>query len=217
MKERIFIIALLMVSSICQAQTLEPLYSIDLNRIITIKKNRIDPFVSGDVEFQNYASTENVIVGNSIYSIKTAFDKYTDSRRGFNVISLCKGGKDLLTLKSCDAWTYTYGGPSSTNYQKYTNNKHFIAIDLSNNSKALFFIGWPYGGDLPILSIIVLTENDAKLVYNKNVAIVTIDVADNQHLIKIQTALEEYDSSGKLLTSPNYAYLVLENEILKVK
>lgn len=217
MKRISLIIALLIITSICKAQSEEAIFNINSERIITTKSNMIDPVGTDNVLFKGYSSSTNVTVGNTVYTVKTAVGENENADFGFNIISIYNNNSNLLTLKDHDMWTYTYSGRSTTNYKSYTDNKYFITIDLSQYAKALLFIGWPYGGDLPILTIIVLTENDAKLVFNKNMGISTITKTDNQYLIKVKTVLEEYDSSGRLTTSPKYNYITLENEILKLK
>ncbi len=89
-----------------------------------------------------------------------------------------------------------------TSYQQYTNNQYFIPIPLSKRAVALAFIGWPYDSTPSCLTIIVLTENDAKLVFNKNMNINTIAQSGNSYRMEIQANIIEYGEDGKPFDDP---------------
>lgn len=222
MKQFFFIVFLLANLSICKAQTESAIFTINSNGIISINSVMIDPLDSGhNINSLSYLPKNPVrfLVGNSTFTVKTSTFKDWDDNEGygFNVISLYKAESKILEVKQLDSWTFTSGGGSSINFSKYTNNRYFVPIDLSNKAKALFFLGWPYGGDLPYLTIFVVTEQDAKLVFNKNMGLDSIVKSDNQCVIKVQTGLEEYDSNGKLCVAPIFAQMYLKNGVLYLK
>lgn len=215
-KYSIIILLLLSTSVAVQAQIGTAIYNMNINsKSISPIVSMIDRTEDSDISYTEFQSTQSVTVGKTDFFIKTATVDNPDA--GFNVIGIYKENKKLIELKDWDMWTYMYDGPSSVNYQKYTDNRYYIPLDLNVQTKALCFVGWSYGGDLPYLTIIILTENDAKLVFHQNASIINIMKTDNEYSIKIQTTLEEYDSCGKLTTSPTYGTIYSKSGILYIK
>ena len=106
---------------------------------------------------------------------------------------------------------------NAKDFKKYTDNEYFIPVKLSHKAMALVFLGWPYGGDMPYLTIIVATENDVNIVFNKRMGLNSITTYP-LFKMKVQTVLEEYDSNGKLCTPPMYAEIGLDGrDILYLK
>lgn len=211
-------VALVIGSLISQAQTnvFEEIFKVDSSQQITPNNGMIDKFF--DVPRMHTAKYTpsrpfDFKVGNTSYTLKTCiFEQWDDNlKNGFNVLGIYKENKLLLEVKQPDIWTYTYDGGSMMDYKMYTNNKYFIPVKLTNSSMALLFIGWPYGGDLPYLSIIVVTEKDVKLVLNKHLGLDSITTSPT-YKMKVQTVLGECDSSGKLLISPKYAEIGVTKE-----
>lgn len=219
MRSILFCIALLVTVSISRAQTGTAIFNIGPNGDISVNDTMISKIGVDDLTFKEYQSSSPVTVGKTNYIVKTAFDEGEEKggEAGFNVISVYRGDNKLLELKDYDMWTYTYDGESAINYKKDTDNRYFIPIELSQQTKALAFVGWPYGGDLPYLTIIVLTEKDVKLVFHRYMYISAITKLNNQYSMKTQTTLEEYDSCGKLCIAPTYTTIYSKNGILYLK
>lgn len=176
----------------------------------------MNPIGYESIEINGYYPSQFVSVGNSRYEIKVASAKYEDDNTGFNIIEIHKGTEKLLELRDLDMWTYMYGGKSATNYRKYTENRYFLPLDLKANIKALCFVGWPYGGDLPLLTIIILTEKEAKLVFNKRVSIIEMTKTEGEYTLKVQTNLEEFDSSGVQVIFQKYTTMNSKDGILYI-
>lgn len=151
-------------------------------------------------KFEIGVGTAKFTIGTGLLNIEDAL-----GNDEFNAIATYKDGSKMVEVKQFDSWTLTFGGRPSRDYSAYTSNKYYIPIVLTKDVTILAFRGWPYGGDLPYLTLIALTEKDAKLIYNKNASIVEIKQEEGMKTIKIQTKLEEYDSCGKLCTAPVYA------------
>lgn len=217
MRSILFCIALLFEYSITLAQTGTAIFNINPDGRITINKEMVRQIGVDNVSYDKYQSSIPITVGKTNFVVKTAACEGEED--GFNVISIFKGDNKLLELKDYDIWTFLYDGRSATNYKMHTNNRYFIPIDLSEQAKALVFVGWPYGGDLPYLTIIVMTEQDVKLVFNQHMWIKTITnkPENKRYTMRVQTRLEEYDSSGNPLIAPTHTDINLENGILVIK
>lgn len=224
MKNMLFLVALLInLSSVCKAQVgTEDIFYIESTGAIVKNYSMIDEFYKGvDISRLQYTPSYpfQFSVGSTTYTLKTCIFKDWDdnSSNGFNVISIYKDGRREFELKQPDIWTYTYGGGSSIDFKKYTDNEYFIPVKLSHKAMALVFLGWPYGGDMPYLTIIVATENDVNIVFNKRMGLNSI-TAYPFFKMKVQTILEEYDSNGKLCTPPMYAEIGLDGrDVLYLK
>ncbi|WP_294627748.1 hypothetical protein [uncultured Bacteroides sp.] len=212
-----FIFALSVALSLSgSAQNKHQIYSIDGNRRIIPVESMINPIGYERIEFNGYHPSQFVTVGSTRYAIKIATDELEDKGSGFNVIEIHKGTEKLMELRDIDMWTYMYAGKSATNYRKYTDNRYFIPLELKPDIKALCFVGWPYGGDLSLLTIVVLTENEAKLVFNKRVSIVTMAKEEGEYTLKVQTNLEEFDSSGVQVIFQEYTTMNSKDGILYI-
>ncbi|MCE8951595.1 hypothetical protein [Bacteroides thetaiotaomicron] len=217
MNKNVLLALLLMLTSlVSKAQIGTAMYTIESStKNISPITTMIDAIETCNISYKDFQSTQTVSIGKSNFLIKTATSD--DPMAGFNVICIYKENNKLIELKDYNMWTYMYDGLSYTDYKQYTNNRYYILLDLNFQTKALCFVGWPYGGDLPYLTIIILTENDAKLVFHKNMSINNIVKTNNEYSIKIQTTLEEYDSCGKLITAPTYGTIYSKDGILFIK
>lgn len=209
MKRVLLLIVLFTNLIVCKSQVREEdIFDIESTGFIFNNSLMIDDFNDKNVINKLEYRPDNPFqftVGSTTYTLKTCvFKEWDDFSYGFNVISIYKDNRLEFELKQAELWTYAYGGPSSLDFRKYTNNEYFIPVKLSYNAVALIFQGWPYGGDMPYLTIVVATESDIKLVFNKRMGLSSIT---NYPLfkMKVQTVLEEYDSCGKLCTPPVYA------------
>lgn len=183
------------------------IFDLSFDGNIDINSSMIDDFGDKDVVSKLKYKPDypyQFTVGATTYTLKTCvFEDWDDYASGFNVISIYKDNHIEFELKQSDLWTYAYGGGSSIDFRTYTDNKYFIPAKLSPTAMALVFQGWPYGGDMPYLTIVVATESDINVVFNKRMGLDSITTAP-LFKMKVQTILEEYDSCGKLCTPPVY-------------
>lgn len=213
MKKVLFLIVLITSLSVCRAQVNreEDIFDIESTGFIHKNSLMIDDFdIAAGINLNNLQYTPgspfHFSVGSASYTLKTCvFDDWGDNpSKGFNVIHIYREGRLELVLKQADMWTYVYGGGSSIDFREYTDNEYFIPIKLTNSATALVFLGWPYGGDMPYLTIVVATETDVNIVFNKRMGLSAITATSPYFKMKVQTVLEEYDSCGKLCTPPVY-------------
>ena len=209
MNKLLVLAVLSMCTLFCNAQngTYEDIFDVSSDGSINKVSFMIDDFdLSQTVKDVEYKTTfsHNFTVGTASYTLKTGILKdWGDGifSRGFNVISLYKDGRTELILKQPEIWTYVYSGGSAIDFRDYTANQFFIPIKLSSKSLAMVFLGWPYGGDMPYMTIVVATEKEANIVFNKRMGLDSIKTYP-LYTMKVQTVLEEYDSCGKLCTPP---------------
>lgn len=207
-----------LISLFGNAQNGKPIYSLSGQHVSPIE-SMIEPIGKNceRLTLRPFQPSQFVSVGNTRYEIKMATNIDDEESDGFNAIEICKGTNKLLGLKDYDMWTYLFRGKTGFNYEKYTDNRYFIPIELKDNIKALCFVGWPYGGDLSLLTIIILTEEDAKVVFNKHLFIESISKNGNEYSMKIQTNLEEFDSSGVQTIFARYTTMYSKDGILYIK
>lgn len=210
------IIAALIFSLAVQAQTETSIFKVDANGLIETNPSMIEPFYDmPKIKNLSYIlnSPISVSVGTQNYDIKTGcLEQWDDFEYTFNVITIYSNSQKIFELRQPDNWRYTYG-LSKRSYQQYTNNQYFIPITLSEQAVALAFIGWPYGGEMPYLTIIALTNNDAKLVFNKHMGINAITQSDNSYSMELQANIVEYGEDGKPFNTPDNVPIIHHIEV----
>lgn len=177
---------------------------IDNNSNIIVCNNMIDAFSAEDIiNVKQFSITNhsNIFVNEKKYDINIGCINDWDNYDGgmFNVISVSKDNNTLLEIKQPDCWTFTYGGKSETDFHKYTNNQYYIPIEISNNLSILIFVGWPYGGELPLLTILALTDSDVKLVFNKHMAINSITKDATNFAMEVISSIVEHDANNNAI------------------
>lgn len=221
----LIIIASLLLGSTVQAQTGTPVFEVGANGTIATNPALIEPFYDiPKIKTLSYISNNpvRISVGKKDYDIKTGcLEQWDDFGYTFNVITIYSGVQKIFELRQPDNWRYTYGIPRKKSYQQYTDDQYFIPIALSEQAVALAFVGWPYGGDMPYLTIIALTDNDAKLVFNKHMGINKIARSGNSCVMELQANIVEYGEDGKPFDDPNNVpnihYLEVNNGMLYFK
>lgn len=139
-------------------------------------------------------------VAGTSWTIRTGrYNGWENEPGQFDVIEFSNNGVRRLLYG-------TYGGVVKINdpenlytypLSKYSNNGYFIEVPLTPNSKAIMFLGQHYGTDLSRLSIFVVTPNNVKLVFNRQMAIREITNTARDFRMKLQTDIvDEYDSNG---------------------
>lgn len=223
------IIASLFFCLAVQAQKELRVFRIDSNGLIEPNPTMIAPFYD-DPGINNSSSvltsSTSISIGAQNFDVKTGYfeEEWYETERGktgFTVIAIYSDSQKIFELRQPEMWTYTYDGKSMTDYREYTDNRYFIPIPLSEQAVALAFVGWPYGGDTPRLTIIALTDSDAKLVFNKNMDINAITQTDNSYIMELQANIVECGEDGKPFDTPNNVpnihYLEAKNGVLYFK
>lgn len=223
MKKLIFTAALFFTVFCAQAQIGSAIFSIDPKGNITTKSEFIDPFYEDcDLSALTYAPGNPVAVKlpSKTYTIRTcAFDEWEcEADRGFNVIEITQKNRDVLTLKQGEFWTFITDDRPSFNLEEYTDNNYFIRVPLSAKSQALIFRGFMYGTGPAPLSIVVLTENQAKLVFNKEMYINSIiQISSGGFFMQLQSNICEWDDERRPYYDPITHVIWLDDGVLRFK
>ena len=204
------IIFSLIFSLAVQAQTETPIFKIDANGSIKTNPSMIELFYD-DPGINSLSSvltsSTSVSIGAQTFDVKTGYfeemDETERGKTGFTVIAIYSDSRKIFELRQPEMWTHVYDGETTRDYREYTDNRYFIPIVLSKQAVALAFLGWPYGGEKPYLTIIALTDNDAKLVFNKHMGINAITQSGDSYIMELQANIVEYGEDGKPFDTPN--------------
>lgn len=143
-----------------------------------------------DVSYSN-TSTINTSFGN--LRIEFGNDSM-ENEYGFNIINIHLDGTCLMGIKQYDLWTYMFNGRSMIDFSRFTENRYCIPINLATDLSLIICCGWPYGGELPLLTVIAITSENAEVVYNRHVEIQSL--SKNPFEMLVQTNLVEYLENG---------------------
>ena len=113
---------------------------------------------------------------------------------GFNVINIKIGQNQLLNVRQDDLWTYMFNGKCTRNHSRFTSDRYFIPVNINTRLSLVICCGWPYGGEMPLLTIIAITPDEAKVVYNRHAGITALE--KSPFCMTIQTNIVEYNSDG---------------------
>ena len=164
---------------------------------------------SSDSEFLSVSSTEQILqTGFGNVTLKFA-NETPEEEYGFNIISIRIGTRKLLNIKQDNLWTYTFGGKSMIDLKTYTNNRYFIPITINTSLSLIVLCGWPYGGDMPLLTIIAITPNEAKVIYNRHADITNLQ--KSPFCMTVQTNLVEYYDDGTPMTAAQSSRIFYNN------
>jgi len=222
-----FLFLLLLCGALCaNGQTGSAIFAVGTEGTITTNSSFINPFYNyPGAPSLTYSPQNpvNVQVGTKTYVVKTCiFNNWdNDADTGFHIIEVSSGGQVVLTFKSALQWaylSYPAGSGMYRNFKSYSDNNYFIKVPLSDSSVAIIFVGWPYDSTPSMLTIVVLTQTDAKLVYNKNMEINTITLGSAFSMI-LQSNTVEYNAQNVPFNgeTPKLHTIWLEDGVLRFK
>ncbi len=202
------------ISSVARAKTNEPIYTFADDTIV-IKQKFIDGYYLGDLtETTPYVltRTEEVRLPDSSGKSDLRLLKYRndeDEWIEFNVIELVRNGVTTLQLQNTNGW-----GELSPSLNLSGN---YIRIELTNNTIALIFEEYIYASQPSNISIIIITENEAKLIYNKPMFINSVNITGNSFSMELQSNTVEYKANGTPYDAPITHKIWLQNNVLWFK
>lgn len=109
----------------------------------------------------------------------------------FNIISIYSSNNLLLQLQNRDSWVNI-----PAELSKYTTNNYFIPVTLSSTSTALIFIGYGYENEPPHLTIVVLSGNQAQMVFNEDYFIQQITKTGTTFSMTLRNKVAEWTSEA---------------------
>lgn len=128
----------------------------------------------------------------------------------YNVIEIYHGNKLAASLNYNDGWNYFY---TAKDYKR-DSIAPVKAIPLSADCTALVFTGLIIGSQPPFLTIIVLKNGNATLVYNKISCINDIITTNNETIFELQLNTVEYEENDKPYNDPELATLTFKNGMI---
>lgn len=111
----------------------------------------------------------------------------------FRVIKLYNNGNLLLEFEDSEAWRKPYEEYSNS-YSTLTD--YCMIYPLENNATALIFEGYPWSSQAPLLTIIVIKDNKAKVVFNQSWVIESFIPHSKGFELIIEKEYLEFDNSN---------------------
>lgn len=175
-----------------QAQPAKDIFSIGPSGKLRTNPAAVRPFYALPEGHPEWRTVGDVpLAGMPEYRVR--LDAFEDPAAGFNAITILRGGKELLSLRSADMWTYLYDGKCMIDLRRFADNRYFIQEKLSDDLTLLVFVGWPYASDPSLLTIVALSGDEAVTVYNQYADIVHVFRAGSLFAIDVRKAVIEYD------------------------
>ena len=130
----------------------------------------------------------------------------------FEVIEISKNGQSVMTLADSETW-----GRLPARLGLETTDNYFIRIHPDITSDLLFFVGKSFNSQPPLLTGVLITDDDAALVFNKSCKVMEISL--DPFSIILEDRLPEYvlDEAGNMCqrTFPKFFRLFLDDGVLK--
>ncbi|MCR9011630.1 hypothetical protein [Gabonibacter chumensis] len=145
-------------------QTSEPIVRIAGDSIVTNAKF-LNPLFWDyqNASFSLYKSFD-VPIGNDTYQVNLSdYDVARGDGGFFRIIDIIKDNKIILRVPQSDGWDSL----CTKEMQDDVSNKYFMTIHLSATSVALVFVGYFYNSEPPLLTIVIIHNGKAKMVFNK--------------------------------------------------
>lgn len=208
--KKIYLLLFMAIFNQMAAIAQEQVFSIGNNGDIVTKAKFIEELYSGNYNnvtpytlkfsesIKACAAEDKGLNAGLIYTVEGLRYKGWENESGdFNVIEVLFSGKTLLTLKYADGWD-----KMSTDYSDYTSK--FCGIEkLSDDTFAAIFKGVDIMSQPPYLTIIVMKDGKAKVVFNKPMTINSINAnADGSKTFDLQENVVEWIDENTPANSP---------------
>lgn len=209
------------------SQTATNIFTIDNNGKVITKSQFINPPYDNSINNYGFSLSNppvQVQVGAMTYTIKTGNFEISNEN-DYDVIEISKDGKriclyreedGILKLKEGSSYQYPEAYMANYSFGKYANNNYCIEVPLSSTSKALLFFGPSYGSSVAKTLIFVLTELDARLVFNKILDPYEMENITSNFEMKLIADIPECDLDGNEIPTPSYT-IWKEGGVLKYK
>ncbi len=140
------------------------------------------------------------------YTVNVMRYKGWDLEAGFGeVIDIKCKEKSVLQLKNSEQWAFLYG-----DLKKYSDNPYFVPIPIDASSMAILFVGFIRANQPAFVTIVLLRDGQATLVYNKSLLIESVVKSASTFAINLS------DDTGGDPVVNNYSIWV-EEGVLKFR
>lgn len=198
MKRITLILGLLLIVVFGYAQ--EQIFTIQDNKIIT-KDKFIEKFPNGkfdNITEHTFRDSYNLTNGNQSYTIKGYINEGWENEPGdWHYFEIIYNGQKIFNEDYADGWNYLSQELKS---QLSPCNNAFFYKNLANNMIMLCLTGVTIMSEAPYLTIIILRNGEATLVFNKRGEISDIKKAEDELEFDLWTVYAEYGSDGQELS-----------------
>jgi hypothetical protein len=192
--KQVFLFVILFVSVTSYSQNSKTLIYNE-NSIIAVTNNveSFDNLSRADITPYTLKHTESVTQYGLTYTVNVLrYKGWEDETGDYNVIDISSGSyKSQFTYD--EGWDYFYCENEAVN----TPNKSFYAVNLSSSCMALVFVGVSIASLPPFITVIVLRDRKAEIVYNKPAFMKDIQTAGKETRFILRLNTIEYDENNK--------------------
>lgn len=192
-----------------------PVFSYSETGSVITNKSFINPLWKGDfTNLTPYIVKKEIQITSLTgweYGVKLSkYNGWENEPEDFDVIEIEAGGNQILCLSNDNGWDYFY---TTDNYIKDADNP-IKAINLSTDCIAVVLTGITIMSQPPLITIIILKNEESKLVYNRPAEITAIKVQNGETIFDLQLNTVEYDGNGNPYNAPELATLTFKNGMI---
>ena len=198
MRKTLFI--LFMLPLLClSAQKVDDIFTFAADGSIQTKPvyyNEVNFFWTEWLKLQDVSTATFRTQDQTLYTIK--LEKSTgeaDVENVFNKIEIKQNNLVIYSMINEDLWSHSESSAGST--------RLYEVISLSQTASALLFFGWPYGGDAPLLTIVVVNKGKAKMVFNRHCCILNYEDKKDTFSIIYSDQYQEYIDENTPIPADN--------------
>lgn len=198
MKTIVTILVMIFLAQATKAQ--ESVFEITAGEIIT-KRKFIEKFPNGkfdNITEHTFRDSYNLTNGNQSYTVKGYINEGWENEPGdWHYFEIIYNGQKILNEDYADGWNYL---PQELKSQLSPCNNAFFYKDLGSDMIMLCLIGVTIMSQPPYLTIIILRNGKATLVFNKRGEISDIKKTEDELEFNLWTLYAEYGSVGQELS-----------------
>ena len=197
MRKNLFI--LFMLPLLClSAQKVDDIFTIAADGTIQTKSvyNEVEFSWAEWLKLQDVSTSTFRTQDQTLYTIK--LEKSTgeaDVENVFNKVEIKQNNQVIYSMINSDLWSHSESPAGSS--------RLYEVIPLSQTASALLFFGWPYGGDPPLLTIVVVNKGTAKLVFNRYCCILNYEDKKDAFSITYSDQYQEYIDENTPIPADN--------------
>lgn len=136
------------------------------------------------------------------YRLKTLnFNGWRGDGGNFRIVRLYNNANMLLEFIDDYAWRDPFSEFKESISQFASFNDYCIVYPLENNATALIFEGFSWGSQVPLLTIIIIKNNNAKVVFNQSLAVQKFSAAMKGFQLTLIDDFEAPQNIYKLYTT----------------
>jgi len=194
--------------------SMTPIYTVQNNSII-VKSEFIsqmnNAYYSGITPYTTVASVyfQSLDAQSSYLVTMYRYNGWDGEGGDFQSIDIKRNNESVFQLDNQDGWVTQ---PSSL---CPSNNVLSYIEHLDNSTVLLYLVGYPYNSNPGFLTLIILKEGHADVVFNKEYAVTLIEKLNGKFTIYLSDGYEEYiDDTATPVNNPSKYKITWENGVL---